>query len=80
MWGNCDTPRRAGYRVHCVKGLKKPRLERETFSGGRNLSAIARNKELLARASMVYVGGGMIHVPEWIMPEFLRATARMEAP
>lgn len=62
-----------GYRIVLERHFRKPRLERETFSGGRNLSAIVRNRKLLADAKKVFVlhGTRMIVVPEWFADEFV---------
>lgn len=55
----------------------QPQLERTTFSGGRNLSAIARNAQQFEKCSRVHVLGAqttwrMLVVPGWFYPQFIK--------
>jgi hypothetical protein len=63
----------AGYRIVAERHLRKPRLERERFSGGRNLSAAERNRKRLADAKKVFAlhGQRVIVVPDWFVDEFI---------
>jgi hypothetical protein len=53
----------------------KPYREKETFSGGRNLSATERNKARKAEASqvMIHYPSKTIIVPKWLEDEFREA-------
>jgi hypothetical protein len=55
----------------------KPRLERERFSGGRNDSAVERNKAKLAEARKAFhdLMNDVVFVPTWMKPEFEAAMA-----
>lgn len=61
-----------GFRLVRQNSLRKPRLERERFSGGWNDSARRRNAEALNGARHVYRIGDEIHVPAWYWNEFIR--------
>ncbi len=64
-------PRLPSVRVYFEPHLEKPRLEPERFSGGVNLSAVERNRQRIADASVVYwLGDDALVVPEWMRPEF----------
>lgn len=65
-----------GYRIVPDRTARKPRLERVTFSGGRNVSAAQRNAKRLADARRVYIAGDMIIVPAWYAPEFTAQLTR----
>ncbi len=67
------TPFFEGYRIVAERHFHKPRPERDTFSGGRNLSAMARNAKRLAEAKKVFVmhAPPTIIVPAWYVDEFV---------
>lgn len=65
------------WRIVVNRFLPKPRLEPTTFSGGRNLSAMARNAKRIEEARRIVFdhSNGTVIVPEWFLPEFKRAMA-----
>lgn len=68
-----------GYRVVFDPNLEKPRLERETFSGGVNESARERNVVRRQETSLAYVvhGERLIVVPKHLRAEFEKAMAEV---
>ncbi len=54
-------------------GKYPPRLERERFSGGVNLSAQARNRRRMEEARVFYTFEGKILMAPWLAKQFREA-------
>lgn len=78
-------------RIIVTRAIARPRLEREKFAGGSNLSAAARNTKTLTKAVIFYAFRpapglyGMslqetVFVPEWLWPTVEPALRKLAAP
>lgn len=62
------------FQIFATRHLPKPRIERERFSGGVNLTARKRNRDAVEAARKIYVieSERKIIVPDWYAFDFLK--------